>query len=176
MQGLRSSKNGGQCLDCRTDNVIIRLLSGQRAASGLSVEAQHPGARILGLEALFHHPVPDFASSAVFGNFFKEIIMGVKKEREARSKIVYVQSHLEGGLYVLDSVSQGKSQFLQGGRSRFANMVAANGDRVPARNLLGGKLKNVGNETQGRPWWKNPFLLSDVFFQNVILQGSGNLL
>jgi len=45
------------------------------------VEAQSPGARILGFVALDHSLVPNAACGAVFGDFLEEIVVRVEEKR-----------------------------------------------------------------------------------------------
>jgi hypothetical protein len=88
VKGLRSSEHGGECLQSGADDVVLGLLRGQRRAGGLGVEAEHPGARVLGAELVAHDVRPNAAGGAEFGDFFEEIVMRVEEEGEARSEVV----------------------------------------------------------------------------------------
>ena len=59
VQRLGAAQHRRERLDRRAHDVVDRLLGGQRAAGGLGVEAQHPGARVPGAVALAHHLGPD---------------------------------------------------------------------------------------------------------------------
>ena len=92
VQGLRAAHHRGERLKRGAHDVVVRLLRGERAAGGLRVEAQRPGARILRAEALAHRRVPDAARGAIFGDFLEEIVVRVEEERKARREIVHVQA------------------------------------------------------------------------------------
>jgi len=74
VERLRAAEHRGECLNCSANDIVVRLLRGQRAAGGLRVETQGPGTRILGLVALDHGFMPDAARSAVLGDLLEEII------------------------------------------------------------------------------------------------------
>ena len=76
-------------------------------------------------EAVGHHPVPDFAGSAVLGHLFEEIIMRVEEERDARRELINFESRVDGRFDVSDGVGDGKRQLLDCGRAGFANVIAA---------------------------------------------------
>src|SRR5207247_4897551 len=61
VERLRATKHRGEGLNRGAHDVVVGLLRGQRASGGLRVEAQGPGARILGFVALNHRFVPDAA-------------------------------------------------------------------------------------------------------------------
>ena len=82
VQGLRAAHHRGKRLQGGADDVVVRLLRGERAAGGLRVEAQRPGARVLRAEALGHRLVPDAARGAVFRDFLEEIVVRVEEERQ----------------------------------------------------------------------------------------------
>src|SRR5262249_51577771 len=67
---LRATQYGGQRLQSGADNVVLRLLRGERGAGGLRVETQHQRARIPGAKALLHGPRPHTAGRAELGDLF----------------------------------------------------------------------------------------------------------
>src|SRR5581483_12261068 len=97
------------------------------------MEAHQPRTLVLRAEPVFHHAIPDLAGRAVFRDLFEEIVMSVKEEAEARAKVVDVESAAARPLDVLNSVIQREGQFLQRGRSSFANVISADRDRIEAR-------------------------------------------
>jgi hypothetical protein len=73
---------------------------------------------------------PEFAGGAVLGDLLEKIVVRVEEEAEARREIVDREAAFERPIHVLDAVAQGERQFLQRGRTGFADVIAAdrNGD------------------------------------------------
>ena len=157
-------------------DVVHRLLRRQRDARGLGVEAHQPGALVLGAEALLHQAIPDFARGAVLGNLLEEIVVRVEEEAEARAELVDIEPAAPRPLHVLDAVVDGECQLLQRGRAGLANVIAADGNGVEARRELGAELEGVDHQPHRRRRRIDVFLLRDVFLQDVVLDGAGNLL
>ena len=84
VQRLRSAEHRSQRLNRDANDVVVRLLRGQRASRGLRVEAQNGRSRILALEPLRHHLVPDLARRAVLGDLFEKVVVRVEEERQPR--------------------------------------------------------------------------------------------
>ncbi len=119
---------------------------------------------------------PDFARGPVFRHFLKQIAVGVEEETQARGEFIHVHAGALDPLHVFNSVAQGEGQLLHGRRARFANVVTADGDGIPTRNLARPKGDGINNQAHGRSGRVNVLLLRDVFFQDVVLRGTGNLL
>src|SRR5882672_6895795 len=98
------------------------------------------------MKSLSHHLVPDLASCAVFCELFKEIAVGVEEERQTRRELVDIQTGATRPFDVLDAVIQGEGEFLKRGRAGFANVVTADGDRIPLRNMLRAEFERVDDE------------------------------
>ena len=139
------------------------------------MEAQQPRARIFGPKFLFHHPGPNSTGGAVFGNLFKEIVVSVEEEAEAGGKVVHVQPALDAPLDVFDAVDQGEGQLLRGSAARFPDVVAADADGIPAREFFGPKFDGVRHQAHTRFGREDVFFLSDVFFEDVVLDGAAQL-
>jgi len=93
VQRLRAAEHRGKGLNRGADDVVIRLLRGQRAAGGLRMKAQRPGARILGLCSAQPWLCAQMRRAArYFGNLLKEIIVGVEEKRKLRHKLVHVEA------------------------------------------------------------------------------------
>ncbi len=122
------------------------MLSGQRDAGSLGVEAHQTGAVIFRTEPVFHQAIPDLARGAVFGNLFEKIVVRVEKEAEPRPEVVNVEAATARPLDVFDSVVDGEREFLQRRRSGFADMIAADRDGVEARRKLRSELKGVNHQ------------------------------
>ena len=80
MQGLCAAEDRGQRLDRHPDHIVLWLLGGQADPGRLRMKAQQPRARIGSLEGLAHLACPDAPGSAVFGDLFEEIVVGVEEE------------------------------------------------------------------------------------------------
>src|SRR2546426_8135385 len=63
-----------------------------------------------------------------------------------------------------------EGQFLHGRRAGFADVIAANADGVPLRNMLGAMADGVHDQAEVRFRREQPFLLRDVFLKDVVLQ------
>ena len=61
------------------------------------------------------------------------------------------------------------------GRPGLAHVVAADADRVPARQLFGAELEDVGHEPHGRPRREDVGAAGDVLLENVVLGGAADL-
>ena len=136
------------------------------------MEAQQAGALIFRAPAIFAQPVPDLACRAIFRNLFEEIIVCIEEEGKPRPEFIDIESAPQRPFHVLDTVINGECQLLQRGRARLANVVAGNGNRVPARRELRAKLKGIDDQPHAGRRGKNVFLLRDVFLQDVVLDGA----
>ena len=175
VQGLRSTEHGRQCLNRDPDNVVIRLLRRERAPCRLGVEAKHCGARIPALESLGHDLVPDLAGCTVLRDFFKQIVVCIEKERQPRRKFVDIQTGTARPLDVFDAVIQGEGEFLKRCRAGFANVISADRDRIPLRNVFRSKLECIDDELHRWLGREDVRLLRDVFLQNVVLNRTAQL-
>ena len=133
MQGLSAAQHRRHGLYGGADNVVFRLLRGQRGTSRLGVEAQHHGARIAGLETLFHGSRPHASGRAILGYLFQKIVMRIKEEGKTRRKVVHVQPGMNGGFNVGNGIGQSECNFLHGSAAGLAHVVSGNRNRVPFR-------------------------------------------
>ena len=173
VEGLRSAQDGGHGLEGGADDVVLRLLGSERGTRGLGVETEHPGARILRAEAIAHDAGPDAAGGAKLGDLFEKIVMRVEEEGEARGEAVDVEARVDGSLDVGDAVGQCEGDFLRGGRSRFAHVVAGDGDGVPLGQVLAGPGEDVGDDAHGVANGINIGAARNVLLKDVVLDGAG---
>src|ERR1700687_2445384 len=176
VQRLRAAEHSRERLQGDTRDVVHRLLRGQRDAGGLRVETHQAGAIVFRAEAILHQAIPDFARGTVFGDLFEKIVVRVEKKAEARAEVVDVKAAAERPLDVFNAVIDGESEFLQRGRSRFANVIAADRDGVEARRKLRPELEGVNDQAHRGRGRIDVLLLRDVLLENVILQSAGNFL
>src|SRR2546421_462423 len=95
--------------------------------------------------------------------------MGIEEERNARREFIYFETSRDGCFDISDSISQSEGHFLHGGGSCFANVIAADRDRVPLRNFARAKSERVRYQTQRGARRINVGPAGDVFLQNVVL-------
>src|SRR5262245_34290494 len=81
MQRLRAAEDSRHGLQRHPDNVIIRLLGGQRAPRGLGVKAQHLRPWLGGVETVAHNPGPQPTRCPEFGDFLQKMVVDIEKER-----------------------------------------------------------------------------------------------
>jgi hypothetical protein len=91
VQRLRAAEHRRQRLQRDAHHVDVRLATGERAAGGLRVKTQLLRPRAGGAEAVAHDPRPEPAGRAELGDLFKEVVVGVEEERQARREVVDVQ-------------------------------------------------------------------------------------
>ena len=172
VERLRAAADRGHRLDGDADDVVLRLLRGERAARRLGVEAEHLRARVGDAEALLHYARPDLARGAELRDLFEEVVVRVEEEREAFAEYVRVLSGLDGGFDVGDAVGEGEGDFLNGGRAGLADVVAGDGDGVPFRDVARAEIKDVRDETHRRLGREDVGSARDVFLEDVVLDGS----
>ena len=83
VQRLRAAEHGGERLDGRANDVVLRLLGRERRAAGLGVEAEHLRARALRLEALLHDLRPDAPRRPELRDLFEEVVVAGEEEAQA---------------------------------------------------------------------------------------------
>ncbi len=88
VQRLRSAQHRRHRLQRHPDDVVLRLLRGQRNARRLGVKPHPRGSRVRRAEPLRHQPVPDFSSRAVLRDLFKKVVVRIEKEAQPGSEIV----------------------------------------------------------------------------------------
>ena len=176
VEALRAAEDAGQRLDGDPGQVVERLLRGERDAGGLGVEAHPGGALVLGPEALAAQLVPDPPRGAELGDLLEEVVVAV--EEEARAAARSRRSAGRASMRVLDvgdPVGDREGQLLDRGRARLADVVAADADRVPARQLARAELDRVGDEPQRRRGREDVLLLGDELLEDVVLERAGEL-
>ena len=167
MQRLGAAEHPGQRLDRRADDVVERLLGGQRNPRGLRVKAHPQRLGLAGTKGLAQLACPDATRRTVLGDLLEEIDLGVEEETQARREVIDVEATRDGVLDVGEPVLEGEGELLGGGRARLADVVARDADRVPARHVAGAPLHHVGDQPHRRIDREAPLLLRDVLLENV---------
>ena len=101
--------------------------------------------------------------------------MCIEKERDPRNKLVHIHASIDAVFHILNSVAQGKGQFLQRRRSCLAYVVAANRYRVVFWYVFRRVFKGVDDQLHRRFDRVYPFFLRDVFLQDIVLQSARDL-
>ena len=176
MQRVGPAQGRGQGLEGHADDIIVRLLGGQRRSCGLGMSAQHPRARVFGRKALLHDFGPQPPCGPELGHFLKEIIMYIEKERQPGRKPIDIEADGLRGLNIGDAVGQGKRDFLGRGRAGLTDVVAGDRNRIPVRHPIGAKAENIRDDPQGRTGRINIRAASDILFEQVVLNGAVDLI
>ncbi len=175
MQRLGAAQNRGHGLDGGTDDVVVRILLGERPTGGLDMGPQHGGLRFLRVE-LLHELVPQIAGSPQHGDFHEEVHAHAEEEGKARGKGVDVHAGLERSANILDAVSQGKGALEHGVGTGFHDVVAADADRVVLRHVLRAEGHDVGHDPHGGLGRIDVGVPGQVLFEDVVLDGALQLL
>ena len=98
------------------------------------------------------------------------------EKRNARRKVVHVETRLHSGAQVLQTVRQRVSEFDIRGGSGFLHMVSAHTDAVELRHFLRAVAENVADDPHGTIGRINIGIADHEFFQDVVLNGAAQLL
>src|SRR3954454_18261909 len=176
VQRLRAAEHAGERLDRRADDVVERLLGGERHARRLHVRAHEPRARVARAVRLAHLARPDAPGGADLRDLLEEVDVGVEEEAQARSEVVDVEAAVDRLLHVGEAVLQRERELLGGGRARLADVVAGDRHRMPARHGLRAPLHHVAEQPHRRIDREAPLLLGDVLLEDVRLDRAGEML
>ena len=69
--------------------------------------------------------------------------MRVKEEGQPRREVVHIEALPFRPFHILDAVVQREGEFLKRGRAGYADVIAADGNRVPVGNVLGAELECI---------------------------------
>ena len=175
VQRLAAAQHRRHRLQRHPHHIVVGLLRRQRLAGSLGVKAQPVRAGVGRPEPAAHFLRPDAAGRPELGDFLEEVVVHIEEEAEPRREIVHRQPPFQPVPHILEAVGQGKGQLLHGVGAGLADVVAADADGVPARHIAGGELHRVGHQPHGRMGREDVFVLGDVFFQDVVLNGAAQL-
>jgi hypothetical protein len=106
----------------------------------------------------------------------KKSLWALKKKLSRAGELVHVQPARDGCLDVGEAVGQGEGQLLRCRAAGLADVVAADADGVPLRQLVRAELHRVGHQAHGGLGREEELLLRDVLLEDVVLQGAAQLL
>ena len=96
------------------------------------------------------------------------------KKNESRSpNCAGIEAGRAGRAHVFEGVGEGEPDLLGRRRSRLADVVARDRDRVPARHVLRAIGDDVGDEAQGRTGRVDVGAARHVLLEDVVLDGAG---
>src|SRR6202011_810111 len=90
-------------------------------------------------------------------------------EKEGQSRAELVDRHTARGEHfrVSESVRKRVSSLLNRSRPGFANVIAADRNRIPTRHVFRGPLDHVAEKPKRRFGWEDRFVLRLDFLENV---------
>src|SRR5204862_4852573 len=109
-------------------------------------EPQLPRAIALRPEPIAHGLGPELPRGAVFRDLLEEVAVRVEEKRHPRDEVVHVETGIDAPPHVLEAVTQRERQLLRGRRAGLTDVVAADGNRVPPRNLPRAEREDVGDD------------------------------
>jgi hypothetical protein len=125
--------------------------------------------RILRAEPVAGDRRPGAPGGPELRDLLEEVAVGGEEEREARREFVEGQARADGGIRVGNGVGHGERDLLDRRRSGLAHVVAANGDRVPGRQLGPAVGERVRHEAHRRAGWEDVRPPRDVLLEDVVL-------
>ena len=176
MQRLGAAEDGAQRLERGPNDVVQRLLRGQRHPAGLGMEPQRLRARILRVKAVAHDAGPHPARRTELGHLFEEVHVAREKEGDPRSEVVDRQAGRLRRLDIGDGVAQRERDLLRRRRSRLAHVVSRDGDGVPVRQSPRAISEQVGDQAHRRLGGKDVRAAGGVLLEDVVLDGACDLL
>jgi len=146
VQGLRPAQGRREGLERRADHVVVGVLLREAPSGGLAVGPQDRGAGVLRAE-LADRLVPEVAGRPQHGDLHEEVHADAEEEGEPRGEIVDGEAAVDGRPDILLSVGQREGRLQHRVGARLHDVVAADGDRVVARHVLG----TVGDDVRDDP-------------------------
>ena len=133
------------------------------------MEAELLRAWIRRAETVAHDARPETPRRAILRDLLEKIVVRVEEKREPLPELVHVEPGIDRRLNVRLRIRERERDLLHRGRSGFADVIAANRDRVPVRQLALTERKDVGDDAE-RCWRrKNVRAAGDVLLEDVVL-------
>ena len=148
VERLGAAEDRRHRLDGDPDDVVVGLLGGEGAARGLGMEPQLQRAGVGGPESVAHEARPQAPGRAELRDLFQEVVMGVEEEREPLAKLVHVEARVDRRAHVGDGVREREGHFLHRGRTSLPDVIPADRDAVPVRQLVRTEREDVGDDAQ----------------------------
>ena len=174
MKALGPAQYPCHCFDRRADDVVVRVLLGQRDTRRLAMGAQHRGLRVLRIE-LLHELGPKQPSGPELRDLHEQVHADVEEEAEAWRKGVDVEPGIESSANVFDTVGKCVGQLEVNGRARLLNVIAADRNRIESRHVHARVFDDVGDDPHA--WFRriDVGVTHHELFEDVVLDGARQL-
>ena len=166
---LRAAAHRRERLDRHAHDVVLGLLGGERRAAGLRVEAKRGRPRVRRPEALAHDLRPQPSCRPELRHLLEEVVVRVEEEGEPLSEGVGRKPRGDRRFAVGDAVRERERELLRGARSRLADVVPGDGDRVPAGQPLLAVGEQIGRQPHRGTRREDVVAPGDVLLQHVVL-------
>ena len=133
-------------------------------------------ARVRRAEAVAHDARPEPSRRPELRDLLEEVVVRVEEEGEPLAELVGREARRDRRLAVGDAVREREGELLRRARARLADVVAGDGDRVPAREPLGAVREEIGGEPHRRPRREDVVAARDVLLEHVVLDRAAELL
>ena len=120
-------------------------------------------------EALRHDAVPHAPGGAELGHLLEDVVVAVEEEGQAGPEVVDVEAGIDGRLHVRDGVGEREGDLLHRRRAGLADVVAGDGDGVPAGDALAAVGEDVGDDPHRRAGRVDVGPAGDVLLEQVVL-------
>ena len=120
-------------------------------------------------EPIPHQSSPQSPGGAKLRDLFQKVVVGCEKERETLPHGMDIEPSVDRRLHVGDRVGEREGDFLHRRGARLANVVPADGDRVPAGQLSRAVREDVGDDPEGRLRGVDVGPARHVFLEDVVL-------
>jgi hypothetical protein len=115
---------------------------------------------------------PEPPGGAELRDLLEKVVVAIEEERQPLPERVDVQACGHRGLHVRNPVGEREADFLSGRRSGFTNVIPADRDRVPPRQLALTESEDVGDDPHRRAGRVDVCTPRDVLLENVVLDRS----
>src|SRR5207245_70073 len=116
---------------------------------------------------------PNPAGRPELRHLLEEICLGNEIESEPVSKAISRHSCIDDLLDISNTVGDRECNLLHSRRASLRDVITADIDRIVSRHVIRAESDHVAHKAHRWPYGENPFLLSDVFFENVRLHIPG---
>jgi hypothetical protein len=118
---------------------------------------------------LLHPACPHAPRGPELRDLLEEVDVGVEEERQLGAEDVHIEAALQTQLHVGEPVGEGERKLLRRRGTGFPDVVAGDGYRVIAREMLRAVLHHVPDQPQMWTRRVHPLLLRDVLLEDVRL-------
>ena len=127
-------------------------------------------------ESVLHQRRPQSSGRPEFGCLFEQVIVRIPEKREPWRKLAHIESCRNGRFDIRDAIGNGERDLLRRGRAGFADVVAADRNRVPVGKLGIAIRKQICHKTHRGLRRVDIGPPGDVLLENVVLHRAADLL